>query len=74
METVDITALLADFGFAPRTAMASEVAERLRYKLLPSTPETEDASELFMLVFPDRSTPAGCMRWTASSWPASPPC
>ena len=54
METVDITALLADFGFAPRTAMASEVAERLRYKLLPSTPETEDASELFMLVFPDR--------------------
>jgi site-specific recombinase len=34
--------------------MASEVAERLRYKLLPSTPETEDASELFMLVFPDR--------------------
>ena len=54
LETVDITALLADFGFAPRTAMASEVAERLRYKLLPSTPETVDASELFMLVFPDR--------------------
>jgi hypothetical protein len=37
---VDITALLADFGFAPRTAMASELAERLRYKLLPSSPET----------------------------------
>ncbi|WP_218241446.1 site-specific recombinase [Comamonas fluminis] len=54
LETIDITALLADFGFAPRTAMASEVAERLRYKLLPSTPETVDASELFMLVFPDR--------------------
>lgn len=53
METVDITALLADFGFAPRTAMASEVVERLRYKL-PSTPETVDASELFMLAFPDR--------------------
>ena len=51
--TVDITALLADFGFAPRTAMASELAERLRYKLLPSTPETEDASELFMLALPD---------------------
>ena len=44
IETVDITALLADFGFAPRTAMASEVAERLRYKLLPVTPETEDAA------------------------------
>ena len=53
VETVDITALLSDFGFAPRTAMASEVAERLRYKLLPSTPETEDASELFMLALPD---------------------
>ncbi|QXZ09129.1 site-specific recombinase [Comamonas sp. Y33R10-2] len=53
MKTVDITALLADFGFAPRTAMASELVERLRYKL-PSTPETVDASELFMLAFPDR--------------------
>ena len=53
IETVDITALLADFGFAPRTAMASEVAERLRYKLLPVTPETEDAAELFMLALPE---------------------
>ena len=53
IETVDITALLADFGFAPRTAMASEVAERLRYKLLPVTPETEDAAELFMLSLPE---------------------
>ena len=53
ISTVDITALLADFGFAPRTAMMSEVAERMRYKLLPSTPETVDASELFMLALPD---------------------
>lgn len=52
-ETVDVTALLADFGFAPRTAMLSEVTERLRYKLLPSTPETVDAAELFMLALPD---------------------
>ncbi|NVH78558.1 recombinase, partial [Paraburkholderia sp. JPY432] len=51
--TVDITTLLADFGFAPRTALASEVAERLRYKLLPGSPETIDASELFMLALPD---------------------
>ena len=51
--TVDITALLADFGFAPRTAMMSELAERMRYKLLPSTPETVDASELFMLALHD---------------------
>ena len=50
IQTVDITALLADFGFAPRTAFLSELAERLRRKLLPGTPETCDASELFALV------------------------
>jgi len=53
IETVDLTTLLADFGFAPRTALASELSERLRYKLLPSSPETIDASELFMLALPD---------------------
>ncbi|MEG2045312.1 MAG: site-specific recombinase [Comamonas sp.] len=47
IDQVDITTLLADFGFAPRTAFFSELTERLRYKLLPSTPETIDASELF---------------------------
>ncbi len=52
VDTVDITTLLADFGFAPRTALASEVAERLRTKLLPASPETIDASELFMLALP----------------------
>lgn len=48
--TVDITPLLADFGFAPRTAFVSELAERVRRKLLPGTPETLDAAELFPLV------------------------
>ncbi len=52
MQQLDITTLLADFGFAQRTAMASELAERLRYKLLPVSPETQDASELFMLALP----------------------
>ncbi len=52
IETVDLTTLLADFGFAPRTALASEMTERLRYKLLPSSPETIDAAELFMLALP----------------------
>ena len=52
VDTVDITTLLADFGFAPRTALASEVAERLRTKLLPAGPATIDASELFMLALP----------------------
>jgi site-specific recombinase len=48
--TVDMSTLLADFGFAPRTAFMSELAERLRRKLLPGTPETIDSSELFPLV------------------------
>jgi len=55
LQTVDITTLLADFGFAPRTAFVSELAERLRRKLLPSTPETVDASELLPLVAPTRA-------------------
>ena len=51
-DTVDITPLLADFGFAPRTGLFNELTERLRYKLLPSTPETLEASELFTLALP----------------------
>jgi site-specific recombinase len=54
LQTVDITTLLADFGFAPRTAFVSELTERLRRKMLPGTPETVDASELFSLVVPTR--------------------
>ena len=54
MHTLDVTTLLADFGFAPRTAFVSELAERLRRKLLPGTPETIDAAELFPLVAPSR--------------------
>ena len=50
LQTIDITTLLADFGFAPRTAFVSELAERLRRKILPATPETLDAAELFPLV------------------------
>ena len=50
--TVDTTPLLADFGFAPRAAFLSELGERMRYKLLPGTPETTHATELFMLLFP----------------------
>ena len=44
LQNVDLTALLADFGFAPRTAFFNELGERLRNKLLPSTPETIDAA------------------------------
>ncbi|KQO14027.1 recombinase [Acidovorax sp. Leaf76] len=52
VDQVDVTTLLADFGFAPRTALVSEISERLRTKFLPGSPETIDASELFMLALP----------------------
>ena len=48
---LDATTLLADHGFASRNAFVSEFAHRLRLKILPFTPETTDASELFDLVF-----------------------
>ncbi|MDD5029597.1 MAG: site-specific recombinase [Rhodoferax sp.] len=51
LQTVDATALLADYGFASRSAFVSELAERFRLKLLPGTPETSDAATLFALVF-----------------------
>lgn len=50
LDTVDATALLADHGFASRSAFLSELLERIRLKLLPGTPETTDASTLFTLV------------------------
>ena len=54
LQTIDVTPLLADFGFAPRTAFISELTERIRVKLLPGTPETTDAAELFSLLMPSR--------------------
>jgi site-specific recombinase len=53
LNTVDATTLLADYGFSTRSAFISELAERLRLKVLPGTPETADASALFALVFHD---------------------
>lgn len=61
-ETVDATALLADFGFAPRMAFVSEFNERLRQKLLPATPETTDSAELFSLAMPR----SGDAAWVAA--------
>ncbi len=54
VSTVDITPLLADHGFAPRTAFLSEFGNRLRKKVLPNTPETTDLGELFGLLLPTR--------------------
>ncbi len=49
---VDATPLLADLGFAPRSAFMSELVDRLRRKLIWPTPETTDMRELFPLLFP----------------------
>jgi site-specific recombinase len=49
---VDVAALFADFGFAPRTHFAGELLQRIRLKLLPQTPVTTDLGELFGLLFP----------------------
>ncbi len=49
-QSLDLAVLLSDFGFSSRSAFVSEFAERLRQKLLPATPETADAAELFSLV------------------------
>ena len=62
VDTLDGTTLLADFGFASRSAFISEMAERLRLKILPATPETVDASELFSLVL----STAFDARWLAA--------
>jgi site-specific recombinase len=48
----DVTPLLADLGFAPRTAFISDLGHRLRMKLLPSTPDTRDLGELFLFLQP----------------------
>jgi site-specific recombinase len=48
---VDATALLADFGFAPRHGFVNELAERLRLSWLPATPQTDDLGALFPQLF-----------------------
>ena len=52
VSTVDGTTLLSDYGFASRNAFVSELFERLNRKILPASPETADACELFALVMP----------------------
>jgi site-specific recombinase len=50
---VNAVGLFADVGFAPRVALWSEFLHRLRQRLLPSTADTTELSELFSLLFPD---------------------
>ena len=67
MDTVDDATLLSDYGFASRNAFVSELVERLHRKLLPATPETADAGELFTLVLPDKLD----AQWIAALSPAT---
>lgn len=43
--------LFSDFGFGPRMALYSEIWDRLRMRVLPSTPDTRELAELFPLLF-----------------------
>ncbi len=52
LHAVDGTTLLADHGFAQRPVFVSEFFSRLLRKILPTTPQTRDSSELFALLFP----------------------
>ena len=43
--------LFSDFGFGPRMALYSEIWDRLRQRVLPTTPDTRELAELFPLLF-----------------------
>jgi site-specific recombinase len=46
-----IAGLFADYGFGPRMALSSEIWDRLRNRVLPTTPDTRELYELFPLLF-----------------------
>jgi site-specific recombinase len=50
---LDCALLLSDYGLAPRTAFLSALGDRLRRRLLPATPDTDDAGELLDLLLSD---------------------
>jgi site-specific recombinase len=58
----DVAALLADFGFSPRTSFLNELGERLRRRWLPLSPDTDDLGTLFNLLF----DAPGDAQWLAS--------
>jgi len=63
----DVAALFADFGFTARNDLGGEVLDRLRLRLLPGTPDTDDLAELFGLAF----THPGDADWLAAIDPAT---
>lgn len=50
---MDVAALLADYGFSPRSSFLNELGERLRRRGLPLSPDTADLAVLFNLLFDD---------------------
>ncbi|MEJ8859750.1 hypothetical protein WKW79_34710 [Variovorax robiniae] len=55
---VELTAMLADHGFSPRSAFLSEFGASLRRSLLPAAPETIDASSVLRSALPVDSNAA----------------
>ncbi len=66
-DSVDGTTLLSDYGFASRNAFVTELIDRLHQRLLPTSPETADACELFTLVLPTEFD----AQWLAALPPAT---
>lgn len=65
---LDSAALLADFGFAPRTAFLSALGDRLRRRILPATPDTDDAGELLDQLFSDPRDALWIAALDAATW------
>ncbi len=53
---IDAASLYADFGFGARRSLASEVHTRLRERVLPGTPDTNELAALFRLLFTPHDT------------------
>ncbi|MFM2056010.1 MAG: hypothetical protein RLY71_395 [Pseudomonadota bacterium] len=53
VQETEVPALFADLGFSARRDLWGELAERLRLRLLPGTPDTTDLAQLFALFFSD---------------------
>ena len=48
---IESAGLFSDYGFGPRMALSSEIWDRLRLRVLPTTPDTGELAELFPLLF-----------------------
>jgi site-specific recombinase len=78
LREADAISLLADYGFAPRASFGSELMQRIRSRLLPATPETNNLAELFPLLFDGKDTAwleridAPLLERLAALWPGGP--